>query len=111
MQRLLCANIDKACYEQELVRRMPIKPMNVSLTSELRAAVERRVRSGRYGNASDVVRAGLRALEREELGAAWTEWQEAKANLPKEQITSEIEQKIEVRIRASRTVKRRTIRP
>lgn len=86
---------------------MATKPMNVSLTPELRAAVERRVRSGRYGNASDVVRAGLRALEREEMGAAWQEWEEARAALPRERITAEIEQKIERRIRTLRRVPRR----
>ncbi|HNQ90807.1 MAG TPA: type II toxin-antitoxin system ParD family antitoxin [Verrucomicrobiota bacterium] len=43
---------------------MAAKSMNVSLTPELRAAVDRRVRSGSYANASDVHRAGLRALER-----------------------------------------------
>ncbi|MCP5528160.1 MAG: type II toxin-antitoxin system ParD family antitoxin [Verrucomicrobiales bacterium] len=84
---------------------MATKSMNVSLTPELRAAVERRVRSGRYGNASDVLRAGLRALEREELGAGWREWQEARAALPSDPITPEIAQQIEARIRSSRRAK------
>lgn len=86
--------------EREVVSAMATKPMNVSLTPELHAAVERRVRSGRYGNASDVMRAGLRALEREEMGAAWQEWQAARAALPQEPITPDIEQKIERRIRS-----------
>ncbi len=81
---------------------MATKSMNVSLTPELRAAVERRVRSGRYGNASDVLRAGLRALEREELGAAWRDWEEARASLPQEPITAGIEQGIEAQIRSMR---------
>ncbi|MBI3855626.1 MAG: type II toxin-antitoxin system ParD family antitoxin [Planctomycetes bacterium] len=37
--------------------------MNVSLTPELEALVERRVRSGRYQSASEVVREALRLLE------------------------------------------------
>jgi len=35
----------------------------------------------------------LRALEREETGAAWRDWQEAKASLPQEPIMPSIEQK------------------
>jgi antitoxin ParD1/3/4 len=39
---------------------------NVNLTDELDHFVAKKVRSGRYENASEVVRAGLRTLEREE---------------------------------------------
>lgn len=39
---------------------------NVNLTEELDRFVARGVRSGRYENASEVMRAALRALEREE---------------------------------------------
>ncbi|HXP83999.1 MAG TPA: type II toxin-antitoxin system ParD family antitoxin [Bryobacteraceae bacterium] len=39
---------------------------NVNLTDELDSFVLKKVRSGRYENASEVVRAGLRTLEREE---------------------------------------------
>jgi antitoxin ParD1/3/4 len=39
---------------------------NVNLTDELERFVARKVKSGRYENASEVVRAGLRRLEREE---------------------------------------------
>ncbi len=39
---------------------------NVSLTEKLDDFVTVTVKSGRYENASEVVRAGLRALEREE---------------------------------------------
>jgi antitoxin ParD1/3/4 len=39
---------------------------NVNLTEELDRFVLSKVESGRYENASEVVRSGLRALEREE---------------------------------------------
>jgi antitoxin ParD1/3/4 len=39
---------------------------NVNLTDELDRFVRRKIGSGRYENASEVVRAGLRSLEREE---------------------------------------------
>ncbi len=39
---------------------------NVNLTDELALFVATKVASGRYDNASEVVRASLRALEREE---------------------------------------------
>jgi antitoxin ParD1/3/4 len=39
---------------------------NVNLTHELDRFVLSRVKAGRYENASEVVRAGLRTLEREE---------------------------------------------
>ncbi len=39
---------------------------NVNLTNDLDRFVARKVKSGRYENASEVVRAGLRTLEREE---------------------------------------------
>lgn len=48
------------------------KPITVTL-GELQERVEARVRSGAYSSASEVVRAGLRALDREEeaLGELW----------------------------------------
>jgi len=39
---------------------------NVNLTHELDRFVAKKVKTGRYENASEVVRAGLRTLEREE---------------------------------------------
>ena len=39
---------------------------NVNLTEELDRFVVKKVRTGRYENASEVVRGGLRTLEREE---------------------------------------------
>jgi len=44
--------------------RMPTR--NVNLTPELDRFVHSRIKSGRYENASEVIRAGLRTLEREE---------------------------------------------
>lgn len=39
---------------------------NVNLTGKLDRFVAKKVKTGRYENASEVVRAGLRSLEREE---------------------------------------------
>jgi antitoxin ParD1/3/4 len=48
------------------------KPVSVTL-GELQESVDRRVKAGTYSSASEVVRAGLRALDREEeaLTALW----------------------------------------
>lgn len=40
--------------------------MNVSLTPELEAMIENKVKSGRYNTASEVVREGLRLLEQQD---------------------------------------------
>jgi putative addiction module CopG family antidote len=81
--------------------------MNVSLTPELRAFIARRIRSGLYGNGSDVVRAGLRALVREEAAEHYRRFQEILASLPQDAITPEIEEDIERRIKAGRATERR----
>ena len=81
--------------------------MNVSLTPELKDFVQRRIRSGLYGNGSDVVRAGLRALVREEMAEHYRRFQELVATQPQDPITPEIEQEIEQKIRAARRVERR----
>ena len=48
---------------------------NINLTNQLDRFVEKRVASGRYGNASEVVREGLRLLEeRERETKAKLEW-------------------------------------
>jgi antitoxin ParD1/3/4 len=45
---------------------------NVNLTKRFDNLIERNVASGRYGNASEVVREGLRLLEKQEKEeAAW----------------------------------------
>ena len=45
--------------------------MNVSLTPELEKFVDDTVATGRYGSASEVVRAALRALEQEQQWIAY----------------------------------------
>lgn len=48
--------------------------MNVSLTPELEKFVDRKVESGLYNNASEVVREGLRLLkEHDEIRVKWRE--------------------------------------
>jgi putative addiction module CopG family antidote len=86
---------------------MATKTLKVSLTRQLNGSIERRVRSGLYGDASDVVRAGLRALAREEMAAANHEWHEIAAKLPQEPITRKIEQRVERAIRAEREAERK----
>jgi antitoxin ParD1/3/4 len=81
---------------------MATKTMNISLTPELRMSIDRRLRSGLYGNASDVIRAGLRALWHEEMAVAYQEWRKIAARLPREPITPKIESRIERMIRAQR---------
>jgi antitoxin ParD1/3/4 len=43
-----------------------MRTRNVNLTDELESFVQARIESGRYENASEVVRAALRTLERQE---------------------------------------------
>ena len=51
------------------------QPITVTL-GEMKARVDERVRSGRYASTSEVLRAGLRALDREE--AALDDWMRVK---------------------------------
>jgi antitoxin ParD1/3/4 len=48
------------------IRAVAMPTRNVNLTDELDRFVAKKVKTGRYENASEVVRAGLRTLEREE---------------------------------------------
>ena len=45
---------------------MPMPTRNVNLTDEMDRFVFEKIETGRYGSASEVVRAALRTLEREE---------------------------------------------
>lgn len=54
---------------------MPAKDaLNVSLTPELADFVEEQVRGGQYRSASEVVRAALRLLERDERDRLFQKW-------------------------------------
>ena len=93
-----------------ILSAMATKTMNISLTPELKASIELRVRSGRYGNASDVIRAGLRALVREEMAASYREFQEIMAQLPQDPVTPEIEQRISRRVNQLRQAEKQKAR-
>jgi antitoxin ParD1/3/4 len=86
---------------------MATRTRNISLPPALDAFVEQKVKGGHYGNASNVVQAGLRALAREELGENVKRFNEIMAALPQDPITPEIEQEIERDIRAARSAERR----
>jgi antitoxin ParD1/3/4 len=81
---------------------MKIRTRNISLSGELDSQIDRRVKSGRYGNASDVIRAGLRALEREERAEVYRRWLDISDRLPRDITTPEAEQRVVALVRASR---------
>src|SRR5438132_2562709 len=61
------ANLDIMKSKSTSMERTTAMPTrNVNLTDELDRFVAKKVKTGRYENASEVVRAGLRTLEREE---------------------------------------------
>jgi putative addiction module CopG family antidote len=72
------------------------------LTPESRKFIDRRVRLGLYDNTSDVIRAGLQALSREERFLARRAWPQIAATLPKAWITPKIESRIERIIKKQR---------
>lgn len=86
---------------------MAATTMKVLLTPELKDAIARRVRSGLYSNASDVIRAGLRALLREEAMDNLKEFERIMAELPQDPITPEIEQSIVRGVKESRERERK----
>ena len=89
------------CDGAELLQ-VKTKTRHVSLPVGLDGEIEKRVRSGRYGNASDVVRAGLRALLREEMADAYQQFRDIMATLPRDPITPEIEHDVERLVKAGR---------
>jgi len=92
----------------ESVCAMAVKTRNIALPPELDALIADRVRSGLYGDASEVVRASLRALAREEMGASLKRLEDIMASLPDgPPLTPEVEQDVERRIRAGREAERR----
>ena len=95
----------------ESIAAMSVKTRNISLPPELDALIGDRVRSGLYGDVSEVVRAGLRAPTREEMGVSLRQFGEIMAALPDgPPLTPEIEQDVERRIRAARAAARRRAR-
>ena len=55
--------LDIPCYLCQIWTKIGFKRMNVSLTPELEKLVTRKVESGRYQSASEVIREGLRLLD------------------------------------------------
>jgi antitoxin ParD1/3/4 len=75
------------------------KPITVTL-GKLRKRVDARVRSGEYSSASEVVRAGLRALDREEeaLTEIWRQkiqksLADARPDIPIEEVFDRLEER------------------
>jgi antitoxin ParD1/3/4 len=74
---------------------------NVSLTDELDRFVAEKIESGRYHNASEVIRASLRSLERDEReDEARLEW--LRAEIAKGDASGVAEGDVFARVRAAR---------
>jgi len=84
--------------------------VKINLSPELKDFIEHRIRSDWYENATDVIRAGLRALEREEIRSSKEQFQRVIEALPTDPITPEIEQEIEATIYRARERGRRRSR-
>ncbi len=86
------------------------KPITVTL-GELQERVEARVKSGAYASASDVLRAGLRALDREEaaIDAVLREKVRAalddpRAAIPADEVFAELRAHHATRMKAAKVV-------
>ena len=82
------------------------KPITVTL-GELQGRVDARVKSGAYSSASEVVRAGLRALDREEqaLDEIWRRkiqeaYDDPRPSVPAEEAFKELREHHAARVRA-----------
>ena len=78
------------------------KTRNISLPPALDTFVEQQVKAGLYGNASNVIQAGLRLLARERMRESVRRFDEIMAALPQDPSTPEIEQRIVRSIRKAR---------
>ena len=87
---------------------MATKTRNISLPPALDEFVEQELRAGLYGNASNVVQAGLRLLAREKMRESVRRFDELMAALPRDPITPAIEQRIVRTVRKSRAAEART---
>ncbi len=89
-------------------RLMKTKTRSISLPGGMDAFIQTRVRSGQYASVSDVIRAGLRALSREEKGAAYRQFLEIMSQLPEgPPLTPALEQEIVAAIKQSRSTGRK----
>src|SRR5256714_6913151 len=80
-------------------KRLSMDQMNVSITEQLAGYIRKKVKSGRYNNASEVVREALRRMEEEDARAirlAKPSAEDVLADLSREQIEG-----IRQRVRAS----------
>lgn len=82
------------------------RPITVTL-GEFQEKVDRRVQSGEYNSASEVVRAGLRALDREEeaLTEIWRRkiqesLDDPRPDVPAEEVFDRLERKYAARVKS-----------
>jgi antitoxin ParD1/3/4 len=82
------------------------KPITVTL-GELQERVDARVQSGAYSSASEVIRAGLRALDREEeaLNEVWRRkiqeaYDDPRPSIPADEVFERLERKHAERMKA-----------